>query len=264
MRLQLERPLAVFDLETTGTSVFEDRIVEIAIVTLHPDGQRDRWMQRVNPGRTIPAQATAIHHISDDDVKDAPHFADIANEVIARLSNVDIGGFNLLRFDLPLLQKELKRVNLNLAPGSRFVVDSQVIFHLMEPRNLSAAVRYYCDKELEGAHGALADAEGTLDVLIAQIDRYNEAPKFVPNTVADLHRISSRQDDSFVDPEGKIVWFGDEAGLNFGKYKGRSLRALYKEAPEYFTWILRKDFSEEMKKIIQDASQGIFPIKTKK
>ena len=261
MRLKLERPLAVFDLETTGTSVFEDRIVEIAIVTLLPDGQRDRWTQRVNPGRPIPAPATAIHHISDDDVKDAPHFADIAKDVIERLSNVDIGGFNLLRFDLPLLQKELKRVNLGLPAGSRYVVDSQVIFHLMEPRNLSAAVRFYCQRELEGAHGALADAEGTLDVLIAQIDRYAQEPQFVPDTVADLHRISSRQDDSFIDPEGKIVWFGDEAGLNFGKYKGRSLRSLAKESPEYFTWILRKDFSDEMKKIIEDASRGIFPSK---
>lgn len=259
MRLQLDRPLAVFDLETTGTSVFEDRIVEIAIVTLKPDGQRERWVQRINPQRPIPPQATAVHHISDDDVRDAPTFAQVGQEIINRLSDVDLGGFNVLRFDLPFLQKELKRVGLSLATDNSRVVDSQVVFHLMEPRNLSAAVRFYCQRELEGAHGALADAEGTLDVLIAQVDHYSSDAAKIPDNVPDLHALSSRRDDSFVDSQGKILWAGDEATIGFGKYKGRSLRALTKEEPEYLQWILRKDFSDEVKQIVSAAIAGNFP-----
>ncbi len=260
-RLQLERPLAVFDLETTGTSVFEDRIVELAIVTIHPDGHRERYVQRVNPGRPIPPEASAVHGIHDADVQDAPRFEELVPELLRRFTGVDLGGFNLLRFDLPLLKKELERAGASLPEESRHVVDSQVIFHLMEPRNLGAAVRFYCDRELEGAHGALADAEATLDVLLAQVEHYSTPPREIPSGVAELDGLSQRRDDSFIDPEGKIVWVGDEAALGFGKYKRTTLRKLMAEAPNYLEWILRKDFSDQVKGIISDAIEGKYPEK---
>ncbi len=260
-RLQLTRPLAVFDLETTGTSIYEDRIVELAIVTLHPDGRRERYHTRVNPGRLIPKEATAVHGITDDDVRDAPRFEDLADEVARRIRKVDLGGFNVIRFDLPLLQKEFERAGVTFDRNPHHVVDAQVIYHRMEPRNLGAAVRYYCDRELAGAHGALPDAEGTLDVLLAQVERYAQEPQLIPDRVEELDALSQRRDDSFIDREGKIIWVGDQAALGFGKYKGTSLSQLAVDVPEYLQWILRKDFSDDVKDIIRAASEGVFPQK---
>ncbi|MBN2360415.1 MAG: 3'-5' exonuclease [Deltaproteobacteria bacterium] len=258
-RLKLTRPLAFIDLETTGANPFEDRIVEIAIVRLFPDGRRERFVSRVNPERSIPAAATRIHGIGDDDVRDQPKFAQLAPQVVQLLRGVDLGGFNVARFDLPLLFRELERARVKPPDEVRYVADAQVIFHRMEPRDLAAALRFYCGREHQGAHGALADAEAALDVLLAQIDRYAEGERRLPDRVEELDAISMRRDENFLDPDGKLVWDEDEAVIGFGKHRGTSLRKLRESAPEYLEWILRKDFSDEVKAIVRNAVRGEFP-----
>jgi len=259
--LKLSRPLVIFDLETTGPNPHEDRIVEIAMVTLHPDGRRERWEERVNPERPIPPSATAVHGISDADVADAPRFAEVAPRVVALLDNRDVGGFNAARFDIPLLQRELDRVKVALPAQTRLVVDAQVVFHRMEPRDLSAAVRVFCGHDHAGAHGAMADAEATLDVLLAQVERYSEPEASIPDSVEELAEFCSRRDDRFIDPEGKFQWEGDEPIIGFGKHRGILLREMAARSPDYLEWILRKDFSDEAKAIARDALSGKFPEK---
>ncbi|MFH1809227.1 MAG: 3'-5' exonuclease [Pseudomonadota bacterium] len=258
-RLRLDRPLAILDLETTGTSLVEDRVVEIAIVTLYPDGHRERWVTRVNPGRSIPAASSAIHGIRDEDVRESPRFEQIAPEVLRMLTDVDVGGYNALRFDLPLLQKEFERAGVAPREPLRHVVDPQVIFHRMEPRDLSAAVRLYCGHELVDAHGALADAEATLDVLLAQVEHYATSPRQIPDTVPGLADLSQRRDDNALDPDGKLIWIDDEAAIGFGKYKGTTLRRMLLDAPDYLDWIVRRDFNDEVKAIVRGVQRGEFP-----
>jgi len=258
-RLKLDRPLACIDLETTGANVYEDRIVEIAIVKLFPDGRRESWVSRCNPQRPIPAAATRIHGISDDDVRDQPTFAQLAPQVVQLLRGADFSGFNVARFDLPLLFREFERANSKLPDETRYVADSQVIFHRMEPRDLAAAVRYYCGHEHQGAHGALADAEAALDVLLQQVDRYATGERTLPDRLVDLDAISMRRDENFLDPDGKLVWGDDGAAIGFGKHRGTSLRKLRDTAPEYLEWIVRKDFSDEVKAIVRNAMRGEFP-----
>lgn len=261
-RLKLTKPLVVFDLETTGANVYRDRIVEFAAVTLHPDGRRERFVTRVNPEMPIPAEATRVHGISDADVKDAPTFDQVAPRIVELMRDADVGGFNVARFDLPLLARELERVGVEQERKPRYIADSQVIFHRMEPRDLSAALRYYCDRELTGAHGALADAEAALDVLLAQVERYTEGDKVLPDDMASIDAISQRRDENFVDPEGRLRWDGDEVVIGFGKHRGTQLRELAQSAPDYLEWILRKDFSPEVKAVIEGASRGEFPTRS--
>jgi DNA polymerase-3 subunit epsilon len=255
-KLQLTRPLACIDLETTGANVHRDRIVEIAIVTLYPDGRRERYVQRVNPEIPIPAEATRVHGISNDDVRDAPRLAELAPQVVEMLRNVDIAGYNIARFDLPVLVREFARVGIRFETEERHVADAQVVFHRMEPRDLSAAVRKYCNRELEGAHGALADAEATLDVLLAQVDYYGSGERVIPDTVPGLGSFSDRRNENFVDADGRLLWDGDVVVVGFGKHKGTSIVDLQSSAPDYLQWILRKDFSDEVKNIVEQILAG--------
>jgi DNA polymerase-3 subunit epsilon len=188
--LTLDRALAVFDLETTGTSPGSDRIVEICVAVLLPDGGRDVVTRRVNPGRPIPPEATAVHGISDSDVADAPPFREIAPGLLRLLEGCDLAGFNVLSYDLPLLQAEFERCNLTFDVGDRRIVDAQRIYHRKEPRTLSAAVKFYTGREHAGAHGAEADVLATVDVLDAQIERYPDLPRDVEG----LSRVSRPAD----------------------------------------------------------------------
>ncbi len=236
MRLQLERPLAVFDLETTGTRIGRDRIVQIGIIRLMPDGTRERYQTLVNPGIPIPADATAVHGITDLDVAMAPPLEAVAREVLAQFAGCDLSGFNVLRFDLPFLTEELHRVGHGWNTASVRVVDAQRIFHKMERRDLSAALKFYCGRDHAGAHDALADVEATADVLIAQLERYPE----LPADVGGLGGFSGDL-DRYPDPAGKLRF--DDRGqvcLSFGKYAGWPLEQIGRNDPGYLQWLMTK------------------------
>lgn len=256
--LHLNRPLAFFDLETTGVDVERDRIVQIGIIRIETDGKRAAWDSLVNPECPIPPQATAIHGITDADVRDAPTFAQLRAEIENRLGGADLAGYNSIRFDLPLLESELRRAGSRIDLAGAKHLDAMRVFHAMERRDLTAAYKFYCGKELEGAHGALADAAATLEVLDAQIARYEE----VPGDVEALHRFCNPDEGKWVDRTRKFMF--DEQGeavFTFGKLRGQALKAVAQSDRGYLEWMLGKDFSEEVKGILRDALAGVFPQK---
>ncbi len=237
MRLQLKKPLVFFDLETTGTRIGRDRIVQIGIVSLLPDGTRVGWQSLVRPGIPIPAEATEVHGITDADVADAPALEEIADTILGLLAGQDLAGFNCLRFDVPFLAEELHRIGVEWDHASVRVVDVQRIFHRMEPRNLSAALRFYCGKEHAGAHDALADVQATADVLLAQLERYADTLQDDVDQLAEFSGDRSRSPD----PAGKLL-FDDHGNicLSFGKYKGWSLENIGRNDPGYLQWLMTK------------------------
>jgi DNA polymerase III subunit epsilon len=243
--LALDRPLVVYDTETTGTNSRFDRIVEIACLKIHPDGRRDQYVRRLNPGIPIPPGSTAIHGITDADVAEAPRFRDVAAELAAFLDGADLGGYNMTGFDLPVLRAEFLRAGVPFDIAERRFVDAQRIFFAREPRHLAAAARFYCQTDHAGAHGALADAEMTLRVLEGQLVRYAD----LPHTVAELHDAFCAGLDQDMDPEGRFRLVNGEPTVNFGKNRGRLLRDLSREEPGFLRWILKGDFSEPVKEI---------------
>jgi DNA polymerase III subunit epsilon len=243
--LPLERPLVVFDTETTGTNSRSDRIVEIACVKIYPDGRREDWERRLNPGIPIPAGSTAIHGISDADVAAAPRFRDVAAELAAYLEGCDLAGYNIAGFDLPVLRAEFLRAGVPFEVSDRRLVDAQRIFFSREPRHLAAAARFYCQSEHDGAHGARADAEMTLRVLVGQLERYAELPR----TVGELHEQFCAGIDQDIDPEGRFRLVNGEPTVNFGKNRGRLLKDISREEPGFLRWILKGDFSEPVKSV---------------
>lgn len=258
--LPLTRPLVVFDLETTGIDVEKDRIVQIALIRVTPDGGRKTFETLVNPERPIPPEATAVHGIKDEDVRDQPTFSQIRRDVEEFLADADLGGFNSVNFDLPLLQAELKRSNSEMDFRGVRHLDAMRIFHKMERRDLTAAYKLYCGKELTGAHNALADTEATLAILDAQIARYDE----VPNEVEALHQFCNPDEGKYVDRKRKFIWTEKgEAAFTFGKFQGQSLNEVVADqrGRGYLEWMLGKDFSEEIKGILRDALDGAFPKK---
>jgi DNA polymerase-3 subunit epsilon len=255
VRLKLERPLAVLDIEATGTSPQADRIIDLAIIRMMPDGSQQEHEFRLNPGMPIPAEASAIHGILDADVRDCPRFAEAAPAIASALDNCDLGGFNLLRFDVPMLVEEFLRVGVTFDISQRRVVDVQRIFHRKEPRDLSAALSFYCQEMHLGAHGAMPDAAATMRVLLAQLARYPD----LPHDVTALDAFCNPRDASWVDREGRLKWVGGEIVVNFGKKKGASLRALIHEDTGFVKWMLRSDFPRDMKTVIEEATQGRWP-----
>ncbi len=214
MRLKLTRPIVFFDLETTGTNITHDRIVEISLIKVMPDGTEVEKTRRLNPEMPIPAEATAIHHITDEDVASEPTFRQIANSLAQMLKGCDIAGFNSNRFDIPLLDQEFQRAGVAFDLSNARFIDVQTIYHKKEPRTLVAAYRYYCDKDLEAAHSANADTRATLEVLKAQLERYDD----LPDTVDALSEFASANRN--VDLAGRLIY--DEQHrevINFGKYK---------------------------------------------
>jgi DNA polymerase-3 subunit epsilon len=253
--MKLHRPLAVFDLETTGINPAEDRIVEVALVRLQPDGSRDTQSWLVNPGRPIPQGAIAVHGISDADVADAPSFEDLAPEIQAAFEGCDLSGFHAERFDIPLLAAEFRRVGMTFpAPDTR-IIDSRAIFVAQEPRTLAAAVSFYLGRSHDGAHRAEADAVAAADVLMAQIARYDD----LPSDIDALHEHLHPTDPSWIDSEGKIAWQGSEPVLTFGKHRERPLRELVAEQCDYLRWVISKDFPEDTKAILAAAIEGRYP-----
>ena len=243
--LPLERPLVVFDTETTGTNSRSDRIIEIACLKIHPDGRREDWVRRFQPGIPIPPASTAIHGIFDADVANAPRFRDAAVELATFLEGCDLAGYNIAGFDIPVLRSEFLRAGVPFEISDRRLVDAQRIFFSREPRHLAAAARFYCEAEHNGAHGALADAEMTLRVFAGQLARYGELPRSVP----ELHEMFCAGLDQDLDPEGRFRLVNGEPTVNFGKNRGRLLKDISREEPGFLKWIIKGDFSEPVKQI---------------
>lgn len=253
--LILDRPLVYFDLETTGTDPATDRIVEISVLRVSPDGARESRTRRINPERPIPAEATAVHGIGDDDVRDEPSFRQIARGLLEFLGEADLAGFNVLRFDLPLLDREFRDCGLDLRLAGRRVVDAMTIYHRMERRDLSAAVRFYLGRSHDGAHAAEADVAASADVLEAQLERYPDLPR----SVEELDAWIRGGRTAGVDRSGKFVWQDGEAVLAFGKYQGKPLRRVARDDPGYLEWIAKSDFPPDAKQVAADALAGRFP-----
>jgi len=253
MNIELTKPLAFFDIESTGINPATDRIVELAIIRINPDGEKTRFRRLVHPGIPIPKESSDIHGITDEMVKDAPAFKDIAAEVTAFLENCDLGGYNSNRFDVPLLVEEFLRAGVPFSLSDRRLLDVQKIYHKMEPRTLSAAYQFYCSKSLEDAHTATADVEATWEVLQAQIDKY-------PNIGHSLNSILQfTGEDKIVDVARRFVFKGEEIIFNFGKYKGKVVRMVFKEEPQYYDWMMRGDFPLHTKQVISEIFQQVFP-----
>jgi len=259
MALNLKKPLAFFDLETTGTNITTDRIVEISIVKAMPDGSTTIKTHRVNPTVPIPLESSLIHGIYDDDVKDKPTFKSLAHGLFQFLEGADLAGFNIIRFDVPVLVEEFLRAEMDFDISNRKLVDAQRIYHLMEPRNLSAAYKYYCGKDLIGAHGAEADTLATYEVLKAQIVKYEgciikdqDGKDISPikNDMTALHELTASQ---FADLAGRIA-FNDkgEEVFNFGKYKNMKVSEVFEKDPSYYDWIMKGDFSLNTKKKVTE------------
>ena len=247
MQLNLRNPLVFFDLETTGIDIAKDRIVEISMVKVMPNGEEIVKTRRINPGMTIPPESTAIHGITDEDVKDCPKFKEIAKSLAAQIEGCDLAGFNSNRFDIPMLAEEFLRAGVDVDLNRRKFIDVQTIFHKMEQRNLTAAYKFYCNKDLANAHSAEADTMATYEVLKAQLDRYPE----LENDVNFLSKYSSFTNN--VDFAGRMVY--NEKGqevINFGKYKGRLVEEVLKSDPSYYAWIMNGDFPLNTKKMLTE------------
>ena len=244
MQLNLKKPLVFFDLETTGINVTKDRIVEISFLKILPDGQEVSKTRRINPQIPIPAQATAIHGITDNDVKDCPTFPEIARSLAEQIEGCDLAGFNSNRFDIPLLAEEFLRADVDIDLKKQFFIDVQTIFHKMEPRNLIAAYKFYCGKELADAHQAASDTRATYEVLMGQLDKYPE----IENNVEAISAFSSY--NNYVDFAYRLIFNenGEEV-INFGKYKNRIAIDVLKEDPAYYNWIMQGDFALDTKKM---------------
>ncbi len=245
MNLKLYKPLCIFDLETTGINVAKDRIVEICVLKVNPDGSRESKTWLVNPGMPIPKESTEVHGITDEDVKDAPLFRDIAPKIMEMITGNDLGGFNSNRFDVPLLAEELLRAEIDFDLSKVRLVDAQTIYHKKEPRNLSAAYQFYCGKNLENAHSAEADVLATFEVLDAQVGKYED----IPNEVAELSDYTYH--NKWADLAGFIGFDakGNEI-FTFGKYKGQVVKEVFSKDLGYYGWIQNADFPLYTKKIL--------------
>ena len=236
MSLQLKRPLAIIDLETTGINLSSDRIVEIAIVKIMPDGSRQVKRKLINPEMPIPPASTDVHGITNEMVKDAPTFKQAANEIKMFIANADLGGYNSNRFDIPLLVEEFLRSGIDIELDDRFLLDVQRVFHMMEQRTLSAAYKFYCDKILDGAHSAEVDATATWEVLEAQVKRYPQ----LGDTVDAIVKFTG--EDQVVDFARRFIMDNGVEVFNFGKHKGKPVTLVLKQEPQYYDWMMKGDF----------------------
>ncbi len=239
--LQLKKPLAFIDLETTGVNLGLDRIVEIAIVKILPDGTKSIKRKLLNPEMAIPKASSDIHGITDEMVKDAPTFKQVAHELKQMLDGCDLAGYNSNRFDIPLLMEEFLRVQVDFDMKNRKLLDVQNIFHKMEPRTLGAAYKFYCNKALEGAHGAEVDAAATHEILEAQLERY---PALGNNVDTILKTIG---EDVIVDFARRFIMENGTEVFNFGKFKGRPVADVLKSEPQYYDWMMKGDFPQHTK-----------------
>jgi DNA polymerase-3 subunit epsilon len=243
--LHLKKPIVFLDVEATGLNITRDRIVELALMKLHPNGDQERKEWRINPEQPIPHNIVEIIGITDEDVKDKPLFKSIAKQVLDFISGSDIGGFNPMKLDLPMLMEELMRAGYEFDMSKRKIIDVQRIFHLMEKRNLAAAYQFYCGKELIDSHSAMADTDATFEVFIAQLKKYEELGKDVDQVCS----VIGNPHENIIDIVGRII--RDEKGfevINFGKYKGQKVVDVLTRDPGYYGWMMNGDFTSYTKK----------------
>ena len=255
--LKLDRPLVVFDIESTGVVPQRDRIVEIAVLKVMPDGTTRNTVRRINPQMPIPHAASAIHGITDEDVADCPTFADIAEKLLNYIEGCDLAGYNISGFDVPLLETEFKRCGLDLDTASRKIIDAYSIFCKLYPRTLTAAYKFFCGKDLEGAHGAAADTQATWEVLLGELARHPELPREIDA----LAEFSDNTDPDAIDRTRRFKWNGDEVVVNFGKYAGRTLYDIAENEPGFLRWIIKNDFPDDVREIASNALIGKFPVR---
>jgi DNA polymerase-3 subunit epsilon len=255
MKLNLKVPLCFFDLETTGTNVQSDRIVEIAVLKMMPSGEIIRKHNLINPGIPIPAESTAVHRITNEDVLGKPTFREVAKEYAKFLEGCDLSGFNILKFDVPLLVEEFIRAEVEFDYSRKKIIDSQRIFHLMEKRNLSAALKFYCGTILSDAHSAEADAQAAMDVLCSQVERYNnmEVTDGMGDAIGkienDMQTLGALATSGMVDLAGRMILDQHgEAIFNFGKHRLKQVTRVLKEEPSYYEWMMNGDFSLDTKR----------------
>lgn len=255
-RLKLDRPLAVFDIEATGLSTRLDRIIELSVIRIEPSGKETSVTWLLNPCVPIPKEASDIHGIYDEDVRDCPTFLDVVDEIDTYLADCDFAGYNLIHFDIPILEEEFLRAGRDLNTASRRILDAQRIYHAKEPRDLTAALKFFCGRDLgDEAHGAAADARATLDVIEGEFKRYDD----LPCDMESLDREFNPRDPSFADRSGRLVWKDGEVVVNFGKKRGEKLRDLAVRERNFLKWMVKGDFPQDTRKICEDALEGIFP-----
>jgi DNA polymerase-3 subunit epsilon len=254
--MKIARPLVVLDLETTGIWIEKDRIIEIALIKIHPDGQKEEFSTKVNPVMAIPARVTEITGITQEDVKNAPAFGNIAGKVLQFIGDADLGGFNIERFDLPLLAREFCDAGIVFDYSQKTIYDAQKIYHLNERRDLSAAFTFYCQQELKNAHSALADAQASLDILVEQVNRYCEGQE----SIEALKIFEYEPNKEYFDCDRKFRWWNGDLYMTFGKYARKEpLKVIAKKDPQYLQWVLEKDFSDDVKAMIQAVLNGQHP-----
>lgn len=255
MKLNLRNPLCFFDLETTGINITNDRIIEIAVIKLMPGGEIQKKTNLINPGITILPESTAIHGISNEDVQGKPTFKEVAKEYTRFMEGADLSGFNILKFDIPMLVEEFLRAEVEFDYSRKKIIDSQKIFHLMEKRTLSAAYKFYVNKELTNSHSAEADTEASMEVLLAQVAQYDGQDvtdglgKKIGEIKNDMDALSKLVSESLVDLAGRMVLNskGEEV-INFGKHKGKAVTAVLKDEPSYYDWVMNGDFPMDTKR----------------
>jgi DNA polymerase III subunit epsilon len=255
MKLNLRNPLCIFDIETTGTSITKDRILEIAILKLMPNGEVLRKCLVLNPTIPIPPESTFFHGLTEEDVKDKPTFKEVAKDLARFLEGADLAGFSVLKLDIPILVEEFLRCGIDFDYGRKKIIDAQKIFHLMEKRTLKAAYKFYLNKELNDSHSAEADAEATMDVLVAQVEKYDgkdvtdSSDRKVGEIKNDMESLSKITALDLVDLAGRMIRNdkGDEI-FNFGKHKGKPVLKVFKEEPAYYDWMMNGDFPMDTKR----------------
>jgi len=264
MKLNLKVPLCFFDLETTGTNITQDRIIEIAVIKILPGGEMQRKTNLVNPTVAIPEDSTAIHGITNEDVKDKPTFKDLAKEYAKFFEGCDLSGFNILKFDVPVLVEEFLRAGVDFDYSRKKIIDSQKIFHLMEKRNLAAAYQFYCQKELIDSHTAEADTEACMEVLMAQVERYENQPVVdslhnplgtIRNDMDELNKLTSTE---MIDLAGRMIRNSNgEAIFNFGKHRNKSVLSVFKDEPGYYDWMMNNDFALDTKRKLTEIKLSV-------
>lgn len=268
MKLNLKIPICFFDLEATGTSISQDRIVEIAMMKVMPGGEIITRTNLINPTIPIPPEVSAIHGIHDEDVRDKPTFRELAREYARFLEGADLGGFNILKFDVPLLVEEFLRADVEFDYRRKRIIDSQRIYHLMEKRTLAAAYRFYCNKNLEDSHTAEADTRASFEVLLAQLERYQDQPAtdnqghnigYIRNDMDELNKLTA---SSMIDLAGRMVH--DQRGepiFNFGKHRNKAVKAVLKEEPAYYDWMMNGDFPLDTKRKLTEIKLSMMTSK---
>ncbi len=256
MKLNLTKPIIFFDLETTGTNITRDRIVELSYIKVMPDGKEECRSRRINPEMPIPAEATAVHHITDEDVRDCPTFRQVSKALLSIFEGCDVAGYNSNKFDVPLLMEEFARCGLNFEIKGRRFIDVQNIFHKMEQRTLVAAYKFYCGGDLENAHSAMADTRATYEVLMGQLERYDNLQNDV-EYLAEFSR-SGRN----VDLAGRIILNDKDVPIfNFGKHKGRPVEDVLRREPSFYDWMMQGDFAKNTKDMLRQLKFKYFPPK---